>query len=141
MGAGQNTKAKAEQVTIMRSQLGRVRGAGSAHAGSHHWKAERVTAIALVPLTVWFVIAVLSHLGAEQQAIAAWVAQPLNAALLLALIAMNFHHMHLGLQVVWEDYIHNIPRREAAILATRGACLLLGLLAVVAVLKLAAAAH
>ena len=141
MGAGQNTKAKAEQVTIMRSQLGRVRGTGSAHAGSHHWKAERVTAVALVPLTVWFVIAVLSHLGADQMVIAAWAAQPLNAALLLALIAMNFHHMHLGLQVVWEDYIHNIPRREAVILATRGACLLLGLLAVVAVLKLATAAH
>ncbi len=136
-----STKAKAEQVTIMRSQLGRVRGSGAAHAGSHHWKAERVTAIALVPLTVWFVVAVLAHLGASQAEMAQWAGQPLNAALLLALIAMNFHHMHLGLQVVWEDYIHNIPRREAAILATRGACLLLGLLAAVAVIKLAAAAH
>ena len=94
-----------------------------------------------MPLTVWFVVAVLAHLGADQQAIAAWAGRPWNAALLLALIAMNFHHMHLGLQVVYEDYIHSIPRREAAIIATKGACLLLGLLAAISVLKLAVTAH
>ena len=141
MGAAQKTKVTGPGVTVMRSQLGRVRGTGSAHAGSHHLKAERVTAIALVPLTVWFVVAVLAHLGADQPSMAAWAARPWNAALLLALIAMNFHHMHLGLQVVYEDYIHSIPRREAAILATKGVCLLLGLLAAVAVLKLAVMAH
>lgn len=132
---------KPDQVTVMRSQLGRARGLGSARAGSHHWKAERLTAIALVPLTVWFVIAVLSHLGADQPVIARWAAQPVNAALLLALIAMTFHHLHLGLQVVYEDYIHSVPRRDAAILATKGASLLLGLMAAVAVLKLAVGAH
>jgi len=132
---------KAEKIDIMRSQLGRVRGLGSAKSGAHHWKVERVTAIALVPLTVWFVISVLTHLGADQPAIAAWAGSPLNAALLLALIVMTFHHMQLGLQVVWEDYIHVIRRREAAILATKGACLLLGLVAAVAVLKLAVLAH
>ncbi len=141
MGAAQKPTVTSPGITVMRSQLGRVRGTGAAHAGSHHWKAERVTAIALVPLTVWFVVAVLAHLGADQQSMAAWAGRPWNAALLLALIAMNFHHMHLGLQVVYEDYIHTIPRREAAILATKGACLLLGLLAAVAVLKLAVMAH
>ena len=128
------------KIAVMRSQLGRVRGSGSAHAGSHHWKAERVTAIALVPLTVWFVIAVLAHLGADQPAMSAWAGRPLNAALLLALVVITFHHMHLGLQVVWEDYIHG-RRREAAILATKGVCLILGLLAAVSVLKLAVMAH
>jgi succinate dehydrogenase / fumarate reductase membrane anchor subunit len=132
---------QSEKITIMRSQLGRVRGTGAAHAGAHHWKAERVTAVALVPLTVWFVIAVLSHLGTDQPAIAAWAGRPWNAALLLALIVMTFHHMQLGLQVVWEDYIHVIKRRNAVILATKGACLLLGLAAGIAVLKLAAVAH
>jgi succinate dehydrogenase / fumarate reductase membrane anchor subunit len=125
----------------MRSQLGRVRGLGSARSGSHHWKAERVTSVALVPLTAWFVIAVLAHLGAGQPAMAAWAGSPVNAALLLALIAMTFHHMQLGLQVVWEDYIHSVGRRDAAILATKGACLVLGLMAAVAVLKLAVGAH
>ncbi len=141
MGAAQKTSIASPEITVMRSQLGRVRGTGSAHAGSHHWRAERLTAIALVPLTVWFVVAVLAHLGADQQSIAAWAGRPWNAALLLALIAMNFHHMHLGLQVVYEDYIHSIPRREAAIIATKGACLLLGLLAAISVLKLAVTAH
>ncbi len=141
MAAAQKTKVAGAQVQVMRSQLGRVRGYGASHTGSHHWKVERITAIALVPLTVWFVIAVLGHLGADQPAIAAWAARPLNAALLLALIVMTFHHMQLGLQVVYEDYIHNIPRREAAILCTKGVSLLLGLLAVVAVLKLAISAH
>jgi len=132
---------QSEKITVMRSQLGRVRGTGAAHAGAHHWKAERVTAVALVPLTVWFVIAVLSHLGTDQPAIAAWAGRPWNAALLLALIVLTFHHMQLGLQVVWEDYIHVIKRRNAVILATKGACLLLGLAAGIAVLKLAAVAH
>ena len=135
------TGEKTPQVTVMRSQLGRARGLGSARAGSHHWRAERLTAIALVPLTVWFVIAVLGHLGADQPVIARWAGQPINAALLLALIAMTFHHLHLGLQVVYEDYIHSIPRRDAAILATKGASLLLGLMAAVAVLKLATGVH
>jgi succinate dehydrogenase / fumarate reductase membrane anchor subunit len=139
--ASQTSKGPAEKIVVRRSQLGRVRGLGSAHAGSHHWKAERLTAIALVPLSVWFVIAVLSHLGADQPAIAGWAGRPLNAALLLALIAMTFHHMQLGLQVVWEDYIHGAGRREAVILATRGTCLLLGLMAGVSVIKLAAASH
>ena len=141
MGASMNTKGGAQGVTVMRSKLGRARGLGAAHAGSHHWRVERLTAIALVPLTVWFVVSVLGHLGAEQPVIAAWAARPLNAALLLALVAMTFHHLHLGLQVVWEDYVHSPARREAVILLTRGASLLLGLMAAIAVLKLATGAH
>jgi succinate dehydrogenase / fumarate reductase membrane anchor subunit len=135
------TGPTSDRIQVMRSQLGRVRGLGAAKSGAHHWKAERITALALVPLSLWFVFAVLTHLGAPQQAVAAWAGTPLNAALLLALIIMTFHHMQLGLQVVWEDYIHHARRREALILATRGACLLLGLIAAVAILKLAALAH
>jgi succinate dehydrogenase / fumarate reductase membrane anchor subunit len=136
-----SAEPKSENITVMRSQLGRVRGLGPARVGAHHWKSERITAVALVPLSLWFVLAVLGHLGAPQPVVAAWAGAPLNAALLLALIIMTFHHMQLGLQVVFEDYIHGVRRREAAILLTRGACLLLGLMAAVAVLKLAVMAH
>jgi succinate dehydrogenase / fumarate reductase membrane anchor subunit len=124
-------------VTIMRSQLGRVRGLGAAKAGLEHWWLERVTAVALVPLTLWFIVSVLALLGAGQPQMAAWAGRPLNAVLLLALIVMTFQHAQLGLQVVYEDYIHNKWRLAAAILATKGAAILLGLLASVAVLKLA----
>ena len=89
----------------MRSTLGRARGMGAAHSGMHHWRVERVTAIALVPLTVWFIYAVLHLLGAPQAAVHRFVANPVNTVLLLATVAMTFHHMQLGLQVVMEDYI------------------------------------
>ncbi len=124
------------QIDVMRSQLGRVRGTG-AGGGVHHWYAERVTSIALVPLTLWFIYAMLSLVGAAQEEVAAWAGHPVNTVLLLALIVMTFHHMHLGLQVVYEDYINAKWFMNILILATKGVCLLLGLLASVAVLKLA----
>ena len=126
---------------IMRSQLGRARGLGAAHSGTEHWWVERMTAIALLPLTLWFVISVLGMLGADQPTVAAWVGHPLNATLLLALILMTFHHAQLGLQVVYEDYIKVGTLRTASILATKGAALLLGLMASLAVIKLFLAAH
>ncbi len=125
---------------VMRSALGRVRGLGPARAGAHHWQAERISALALVPLTLWFVGSVLARLGADQPAVAGWIARPWNAALLLALIALTFQHAVLGLQVVYEDYIHRKAVLATAILLTRFLALLLGLAAAVAVLKLAVTA-
>ncbi len=124
-------------ITVMRSQLGRARGVGAAHSGVHHWMAERVTAIALVPLTLWFLFSIMRLLGAPLSSVAGWAGHPVNAALLLALIAMTFHHMQLGLQVVIEDYVDDSRARQAAILVNKGVALLLGLIAAVSVLKLA----
>ncbi|MGI3775674.1 MAG: succinate dehydrogenase, hydrophobic membrane anchor protein [Janthinobacterium lividum] len=123
-------------IQIRRSELGRARGLGSAKAGVEHWWAERLTAIALVPLTVWFVVSVLRLLGADQPTVAHFIARPWNAALLILLVVMTFHHMQLGLQVIYEDYIHQRGTLVLS-LATKAACLVLGLLAVLAVLKLA----
>lgn len=123
-------------IQIRRSELGRARGLGSAKAGVEHWWAERLTAIALVPLTVWFVISVLRLLGHDQPTVAHFIGRPWNAALLILLVVMTFHHMQLGLQVIYEDYIHQRGTLIAS-LATKAACLVLGLLAVLAVLKLA----
>ena len=126
-------------IRVMRSPLGRARGVGSGHSGVHHWYAERITAIALVPLTIWFIISVLRMVGASQSMVAIWVASPLNAALLLALIAMTFHHMQLGIQVVLEDYTPNPKKLMACVLINRGVALLLGLIAAISVLKIALA--
>ena len=123
-------------IQIRRSELGRARGLGSAKSGVEHWWAERLTAVALVPLTVWFVVSVLRLIGADQPAVAHFIGRPWNAALLILLVVMTFHHMQLGLQVIYEDYIHQRGTLVAS-LATKAACLVLGLLAVLAVLKLA----
>ena len=124
-------------IDVRRSQLGRARGVGAGHSGVEHWRVERITSIALVPLTLWFIYAMLHLVGAPQAAVAAWAAHPVNTTLLLVLVAITFHHMHLGLQVVCEDYVSNKWQMSMMILAAKGASLVLGLMASVAVLKLA----
>jgi len=124
-------------INVRRSQLGRARGVGAGHSGVEHWRIERITSIALVPLTLWFIYAMLHLVGAPQVAVAAWASNPINTALLLVLIVITFHHMHLGLQVVFEDYVANKWQMTLMILGAKSVSLVLGLMASVAVLKLA----
>lgn len=126
--------------TVMRSGLGKARGLGSAKSGTAHWWAERVTSIALVPLTLWFILAMFRLVAVPRAGVIAWAANPINATLLLALVLITFHHMALGLQVVIEDYIHAEKTRLAALLAMKGTTLLLAIAAGIAVLKLALSA-
>ncbi len=128
---------EAISIKVRRSQLGRVRGSGAAGSGVHHWYAERVTSIALVPLTLWFVFSMVRLAGATQESVAGWAGHPWNTVLLLSLVGMTFHHMQLGIQVVLEDYVHDRRVQSLAILANKAICGLLGLLAAVSVLKLA----
>src|SRR5437763_3883690 len=90
----------------MRSPLGRAIGLGSAKEGVEHWWRQRVSALALVPLTLWFVIAVIGLVGADRQALVAWLHNPMSAVLMVLLLIATFYHTALGLQVVIEDYIH-----------------------------------
>jgi succinate dehydrogenase / fumarate reductase membrane anchor subunit len=122
-------------VAMMRSQLGRVRGLGASKSGVEHWWVERLTAIALVPLTIWFVVSMLVLLGADQPVVVAWAARPVNTVLLLALVIMTFHHMQLGLQVVIDDYVK--ASHLAVTLLNKGAAMMLGLFSIVAILKMA----
>ena len=86
--------------------LARVRGLGSAKDGTHHWWVQRLSAIALVPLVIWFVVSLLAQPSFGYAAMRAYVAAPLNAVLLTALVISMFWHARLGLQVVVEDYVH-----------------------------------
>ncbi len=124
---------------MRRSPLGRARGLGSARAGAAHWWAQRLTAVALVPLTMWFICAVIRLKGADQAAVVAWLASPVSLVLLLALIVATFHHLQLGLQVVIEDYVKGPGTKLTAILAVKAACILLALACIVSVLKLGGA--
>jgi succinate dehydrogenase / fumarate reductase membrane anchor subunit len=119
-----------------RSPLGRARGLGSAKEGAAHWWAQRVTAIALVPLSLWFVAGVLGLIGADHQQALAWIGYPLNAVLLVILIAVTFHHAQLGLQVVIEDYVHTEWLKIAMILAVKFAAVVLALFGIIAVLAI-----
>jgi len=123
-------------VDILRSALGRARGLGSARAGSHHWWAQRLTALALVPLTLWFVFAVIHLSGASHQAVIDWMSAPLTLALMLALIVATFYHLHLGVQVVIEDYVHDERLKIGGVLAVKALCVLLALICIVSVLKI-----
>lgn len=121
----------------LRSPLGTARGLGSAKSGTDHWVVQRVTAIALVPLVIWFVIGLIAHIGAPHAEMRAWIGSPISAVLMVALVIMMFHHAQLGLQVVIEDYIHGHFCKIAALLVVKGAALFLGLLGVFSVLKIA----
>ena len=120
----------------LRSPLARVRGLGAAGEGTGHWWAQRVTALALVPLTVWFVVAVAGHAGAGYDDVTHWLGSPFSAGLMILLIAATFYHAALGLQVVIEDYVHNEGVKIAAIMLVKGLAIVLGLTAVLSVLTI-----
>ena len=93
-------------MTDMRDPLATARGLGSAKDGVNHWWMQRVTAIALLLLSPWFIYFAVSLVGADQLSVRAAIAQPLNATLLVSFMIAMLWHARLGLQVVVEDYIH-----------------------------------
>lgn len=123
-------------VDVLRSQLKRARGLGSARSGSGVWWAERLTAIALVPLSLWFIASVIRLEGATRADMVAWLHGPVPLVLLLCLIVATFWHMELGLRVVVEDYVHRDSVRIAMLLFQRGLCIVAALLCVIAALRL-----
>ncbi len=121
----------------LRTPLARARGLGSAKEGVSHWWAQRVTALALVPLTLWFAASILSLTQADHAAAVAWIGAPLNSALLILLLIGLFYHAILGLQVVIEDYVHSEGAKLVTLLAMKFILVLLGAIAVVSVLRVA----
>jgi succinate dehydrogenase / fumarate reductase, membrane anchor subunit len=131
MGGGMSKSSRS-----LRSDLGRVRGLGSAKGGTHHWWMQRLTALALIPLTLWFVVSIVGIAGAPHATVIDWIASPMPAVLLVLLIAATFHHAQLGVQVVIEDYIHAEGWKIALIIAVKGLAVLLAVTALFAVLRI-----
>jgi len=121
----------------LRSQLGRVRGLGSAKAGSEHWWMSRLTSIALVPLTLWFVFGVFAILGDGHAAAVHWLRKPFSAIMMILFIGVTFYHTASGIQVVLEDYVHNEPVKLAGIVAAKFLSFVLAVAGIFAVLKIA----
>ena len=120
-----------------RTPLSRARGLGSAKHGVGHWLSERVAAVALVPLTLWAVFGVLRLAAGDYDFAVAWIQDPLNAVLMALTIAISFWHMHAGMRVVIEDYIHVALSKSALILLSLFVCGLAGALAIFSILKVA----
>ena len=121
----------------LRNPLARARGLGSAKEGVSHWMLQRLTAVGLIFLTLWFVITVLSLIHADYATARASIARPWNAVMLIALIVTMFRHAVLGLQVVIEDYVHTRWLEVASLVAIKFIAVLAALMGVLAVLRIA----
>ena len=120
-----------------RTPLARARGLGSAKHGVGHWIGERVGAVALVPLTLWGVFAVLRLAAGDYAFAVHWIAEPLNATLMVLLLGISFWHMQSGLRVIVEDYVHETLNKSALLILNLFVCGLAGALAIFSILKVA----
>ena len=119
-----------------RSPIARARGLGSAKGGVEHWWAERVTAVALVPLTIWFAASIIAVAGGDHASFIGWLGSPMSSVCMVLLLIALFYHMALGLQVVIEDYVHS--GAKAALLVTiRLGCFAFATAGIAATLRIA----
>ena len=118
----------------LRSDLGRVRGLGSAKEGVQHWWAQRMTALALIPLSIWFVASIVFMIDVDHATAMWWLGSPVSLGLMgLFLIALIYHAV-LGLQVVIEDYIHGHATKLVLLLLIKASGFVLGTAGIVAML-------
>lgn len=122
-----------------RTPLSRVKGLGSAKEGTDHFWAQRLTAIALVPLVLWLAFSIASLPGMDYLTIREWLSQPFNAIVMILFMTAGFYHARLGLQVVIEDYIGSHGPRTAAIIAVTFIAVAMGVTGVFSVLRIALA--
>ncbi len=121
----------------MRTPLGRVLGLGAAREGSGHWWSQRVTALALVPLTFWVVYSVISLSGMTHASVIDWMQNPYNAVLFVLFLGALFFHSFLGVQVVIQDYVHGGWLKLAALILLQFAYFALAGISIFAVLHVA----
>jgi len=119
-----------------RSALGQARGLGSAKDGTGHWWSQRLTSLALVPLSLWFMISLAAMAGADHATVVAWIGSPTVAGLLILLVTVTFYHAYLGLQVVIEDYVHGEGWKLALLLGSQAAAIVLALTGVLSILMI-----
>ena len=120
-----------------RTPLSRARGLGAAKHGAAEWLANGIAAVALVPLCLWVAYGVLRLASLDYYGAVAWIGRPLNATLMILTLTIGFWHMHHGLRVVIEDYVHDRVGKLGLLLINLIVCGLAGALAVVSVLKVA----
>jgi succinate dehydrogenase / fumarate reductase, membrane anchor subunit len=103
----------------LRTPLSKVKGLGSAKQGVHHWWQQRLTALALVPLSLWFVYSLITMAAADYATVVAWIRLPYVTILLIMFVVALFYHAQLGLQIVIEDYIHSEWQKFSCIILVK----------------------
>jgi succinate dehydrogenase / fumarate reductase membrane anchor subunit len=121
----------------LQTPLARARGLGTAKKGVQHWWWQRLTAVVLVPLCLWFIGTIITMQASDYSTVVNWIQSPLVSGLLVFLIAALFYHTQLGLQVVIEDYVHSEWVKITTLIVAQFLMILLTLTAVIAVLKIA----
>jgi succinate dehydrogenase / fumarate reductase membrane anchor subunit len=121
----------------LRTPLAKIEGLGSAKTGTLHFWHQRMTAVALIPLSIWFVASALAYVGADQGAVAAYFAEPINAVPMFLFIVASTYHMSLGLQIIIEDYFHNEGQKIALLLLNRFAAWAIGVASAFALVRMA----
>lgn len=127
----------AQSHKALRTELGRVRGLGSAKEGVGHWWRQRLTAIALVPLSLYFVASLVFLSDTDHATAVHWLGSPITLGLMVLFLGATFYHAALGLQVVIEDYVHGHGARMALIVLMQFACFALAIAGIVALLVIA----
>ncbi len=121
----------------LRTPLKRARGLGASGTGTHHFWAQRTTAVALIPLSMWFVVTLVTALlGEDAAGIGTWLKSPLSALALSGLVLALFTHARLGIQVVIEDYVHAHGIKVATILLSNTLMICFGAASLMAIAKL-----
>jgi succinate dehydrogenase / fumarate reductase membrane anchor subunit len=121
----------------LRTPLSKAVGLGAAGEGAGHWWMQRMTAVALLPLVIWFAFSVALIGEMNYEAITAWIASPIVAVLLILLIVAGFYHLQLGMKVIIEDYTHVEWMKLTGIILVDFACILLMVAGILSVLKIA----
>lgn len=124
-------------MTSLRDPMKRALGLGSAKHGVQHFMIQRITALALIVLSIWFIVLALGLLGSDYLTARVTLAQPFNAVLMIAFVVAVFWHAQLGLQVIIEDYVHTTWLQLTLQIAIKFLCFIAGVAAVLAVLRVA----
>ena len=126
-----------EKSSSLRTPIKRARGLGASHSGTHHFWVQRVSAVALIPLSIWFMTSFVTHmLGADRSQVVTWLQNPLTALAISLFIVALFIHARLGIQTIIEDYVQHAGKKIATMLLLNMLILCFGAASLMAIARL-----